>query len=224
MTDPQEMNQLDNKRREAVESFVRLIQKYQQRSEQQQTRYSTLLNDLVREIGYESYLERIYKEPEERSARWSNVEEVINALASWQERQESEGGNTHLEQFLEDIALGDREFDDEKEKQLKRNAVVLLTLHSAKGLEFPYVYMVGMEEGILPHSRSLADDEKDVDEERRLCYVGITRAQEKLTFSLPLTRFKWGKAHPTKPSRFLYELSGKAENPLLLRKSRPAKR
>jgi DNA helicase-2/ATP-dependent DNA helicase PcrA len=71
--------------------------------------------------------------------------------------------------------------------------------------------MVGMEEGILPHHRSLKDNEEDVDEERRLCYVGVTRAQDRLTFSMAQTRRKWGKPRPTQPSRFLYELTGQAE-------------
>src|SRR5215208_6488076 len=71
--------------------------------------------------------------------------------------------------------------------------------------------MVGMEDGILPHHRSLKVDSGDVEEERRLCYVGVTRAQERLTLSLSLTRLKWGKPRDTIPSRFLYEIMGQAE-------------
>jgi DNA helicase-2/ATP-dependent DNA helicase PcrA len=89
--------------------------------------------------------------------------------------------------------------------------VTLMTLHSAKGLEFPQVYMVGMEEGVLPHQRSLGEMEENLEEERRLCYVGMTRAQDRLTLTLPLSRRKWGKLRPTHASRFLFEMTGQAE-------------
>jgi DNA helicase-2/ATP-dependent DNA helicase PcrA len=111
------------------------------------------------------------------------------------------------------MLLADRDDSEEKESQLARNAIALMTLHSAKGLEFPRVYLVGLEEGILPHKRSLeAETDAAIDEERRLCYVGVTRAQEQLTLSFALARRKWGKPRPTIPSRFLYEMTGQAEN------------
>jgi DNA helicase-2/ATP-dependent DNA helicase PcrA len=111
------------------------------------------------------------------------------------------------------MLLSERDDGEEKESQLARNCVVLMTLHSAKGLEFPSVYLVGMEEGILPHKRSVAaEHDSAIDEERRLCYVGVTRAREQLTLSFALTRRKWGKPHPTIPSRFLYEMTGQAEH------------
>ena len=131
----------------------------------------------------------------------------MNALAAY----EQSAKQPNLGDFLDEVALGQQDRGDDKEKQLARNAVALMTLHSAKGLEFPHVYMVGLEEGILPHHRSLKADSDDVDEERRLCYVGITRAQERLTLSLSLTRMKWGKPRDTIPSRFLYEIMGQAE-------------
>ena len=114
------------------------------------------------------------------------------------------------------MALGERDDINDKESKLNRNAIALMTLHSAKGLEFPHVYLVGMEEGLLPHQKSV-DAEKHgdpnaIDEERRLCYVGVTRARDRLTMSLALGRMKWGKSRPTEPSRFLYELTGQAKN------------
>jgi DNA helicase II / ATP-dependent DNA helicase PcrA len=137
------------------------------------------------------------------------VEEVVNSVAEYA----AEADEPTLSGFLDQVTLAGREFGSPKDKAKQQNAVWLMTYHSAKGLEFPIVYMVGMEEGVLPHSRSLRDNPDDVDEERRLCYVGITRAQEELSLTLPLERMKWGKPRPTFPSRFLYELTGQADNP-----------
>ncbi|MEM6689918.1 MAG: ATP-dependent helicase, partial [Planctomycetota bacterium] len=116
--------------------------------------------------------------------------------------------------FLSDIALSGKEMGSEKDRMAMANSVWLLTMHAAKGLEFPHVFLVGLEDGILPHARSVkSGDEDDIAEERRLCYVGITRAQEELVMSMALTRRKWGKPRPTQPSRFLFEITGKADNP-----------
>ena len=107
------------------------------------------------------------------------------------------------------------EYDDQRddESKLDRDAVALL-LHAAKGLEFPEVYMVGMEEGLLPHHRSISNGaDAAIEEERRLCYVGMTRARRRLTLTLALSRHKWGKPRPTVPSRFLYEATGQSDNP-----------
>jgi len=114
--------------------------------------------------------------------------------------------------FLDDFVLQVEEQEDRfKDDKPKNNVLRLMTLHAAKGLEFDCVWMVGMEEGILPHHRSLADSLQAVDEERRLCYVGVTRAKRRLMLSMCLTRTKWGKSKPGRPSRFLYELTGQAE-------------
>ncbi len=168
--------------------------------------------DLIHTIGYQREIERVYKEPNDRTARWNAVEEVVNSLGSYEQRAKkpSLGG------FLEDVALTGRDDADDKESKLARNAIILMTLHSAKGLEFPHVYMVGMEEGLLPHHRSVAADGPAIDEERRLCYVGVTRARDRLTLTLAMNRNKWGKSRPTMPSRFLFELLGQADNPKLL--------
>jgi ATP-dependent DNA helicase UvrD/PcrA len=164
---------------------------------------------MLQRVDYESELKRLYDNPNDREARTAALEELANAIGAY----EAKAKDPTLGGFLDDVALGGPDFNDEKDKQLKRNAIVLMTLHSAKGLEFPHVYMVGMEEGLLPHHRSVAIEGEAIDEERRLCYVGVTRAQDYLTLSMALTRRKWGKPRDTIPSRFLFELIGQAENP-----------
>ena len=171
-----------------------------------------VLQTVIDRVGYVQELERLYEQPEERELRLAVVEQLVSSLASYCQEEQS----PNLRGFIDQLAVGDRTLDDEKEKQLSRNAVALMTLHSAKGLEFPEVFLVGLEEGILPHHRSLEDDDANVDEERRLCYVGITRAEERLTLSLSLARMKWGKPRQTFASRFLYEMTGKADHPKYL--------
>jgi len=167
--------------------------------------------DLVRLVlqktEYRRELERAYPDPNDRDARNASLEEIVNAAANYEEHT----AEPTLLGFLDEVALGNRDTDD-KENQLRNNAIALMTYHSAKGLEFPYVYMAGMEEGILPHRRSLEAEGDSIDEERRLCYVGVTRAQDQLTLSFALSRRKWGKSRDTVPSRFLYEMTGQAEN------------
>jgi DNA helicase-2/ATP-dependent DNA helicase PcrA len=209
---------LPDNSRAAVQRFVALVEGFRHRFERGPL--VATLSGLISEIGYEGELHRLYSDTNEFQSRWDAVQEVINALASYQAKAKQPS----LSGFLDELVLGDREIDNDKEKQLQRNAVVLMTLHSAKGLEFPQVYLVGLEEGILPHHRSLADDEAGVEEERRLCYVGVTRARERLTLSLPLTRMKWGKPRDTIPSRFLYEMTGQAETPQAIAKRQQALR
>ena len=192
----------------ASRKLVELIRRYQSLTET--GNLTEVVRSLIAEVRYEEELLRLYPDPHDRESRMNAVEEVVNALAAY----ERSAKKPSLGAFLDDVALGNNDFDNEKDKQLARNAVVLMTMHSAKGLEFPYVFMVGLEEGILPHHRSVKAEETDahaIDEERRLCYVGVTRAQERLTLSLALTRMKWGKPRDTIPSRFLFELIGEAE-------------
>jgi DNA helicase-2/ATP-dependent DNA helicase PcrA len=191
---------------EAVKKFKKLIESLQHAK--QKLSIAELVNEVITQSAYRHELERQYPDPNERDARAASLEEIVNAAAEYESRSKQ----PTLQEFLDDIALGGQETTDDKENQLQNNAIALMTLHSAKGLEFPHVYMVGMEEGILPHKRSIAVEGDAIDEERRLCYVGVTRAQEQLTLSFALTRRKWGKPRDTVPSRFLYEMTGQAEN------------
>lgn len=185
-------------------AFRRLIQ--EMRADAARVPVDRLLTNLLAAIDYRGELRRIYDDAAECDARWASVEELVNAAAQFVKKN----GKHDLVGFLQELALTST---DDKEDQLEKNAVALMTMHAAKGLEFPEVYVVGMEEGILPHHRAVKESETAVDEERRLCYVGVTRAQSRLTLTLALSRMKWGKPRPTVPSRFLFELTGKAQSP-----------
>ena len=114
-------------------------------------------------------------------------DELVATVGSYADR----ASRPSLAGFLQQIALSTTDDDRDKESKLERNAVALMTLHAAKGLEFPVVFMVGMEEGLFPHSRA-ADGGDELEEERRLCYVGITRARERLHLSYAWSRSLFG--------------------------------
>jgi superfamily I DNA/RNA helicase len=159
--------------------------------------------ELFTEIRLEEELHREPDSHDKIERRIENLHEFINALASYERRDASPS----LSGFLEKVALLDRDEpgSDSKETKLARDAVVLMSLHSSKGLEFPHVFIPGFEEGFLPHKKSISET-FDVDEERRLCYVGITRARSKLTVLHADGRMKYGKIEPREPSRFLAEI------------------
>jgi DNA helicase-2/ATP-dependent DNA helicase PcrA len=159
--------------------------------------------NLLTTVNYRAELERVYKTPGDIEARLNSIQEFLNSIALYEQRTE----DATLQGFLEEAALAGREDQKDSDDKRERHAVTLMTLHSAKGLEFPHVYMVGMEEGLLPHQRSIIDG-KSIDEERRLCYVGVTRAQDSLTMTFCKERMKWGKPRAQIPSRFLMEMRG----------------
>ena len=176
-------------------------------------RTASLLRTLLEQVGYRGYLDKEYaEEPDEAEARWACVEEVAAALDQ-HERAQPAGRPLPglIRDFLDDFVLQVEDDERFKDDTPKQDAIRLMTLHAAKGLEFDCVWMVGMEEGILPHRRSVDAGLQAIDEERRLCYVGVTRAKRRLMLSLCLTRTKWGKSKPCRPSRFLYELTGQPE-------------
>ena len=183
------------------------------------SRAAPVLRTLLDTVGYRQFLEKDYDEdPAEAETRWACVDEMANALDQHERARAAETAGATAELgslirgFLDDFVLQVEEEDDRfKDDKPKGRVLRLMTLHSAKGLEFDCVWMVGMEEGYLPHHRSLADGLQAIDEERRLCYVGVTRAKRRLVLSLCLTRTKWGKSKHSRPSRFLYELTGQAE-------------
>ncbi|MCX7678302.1 MAG: UvrD-helicase domain-containing protein [Spirochaetes bacterium] len=146
------------------------------------------------------YIEELKNEnsPENKS-RLENIEELINAIYEYSEQNPE----ATLQEFLQDIALLTSEEDPELRKNI--NAVNLMTVHNAKGLEFPVVFLTGMEEGLFPHVNS-QDTEEGIEEERRLCYVGITRAMNKLYITSAELRRQWGNISYRQPSRFVFEI------------------
>ncbi|MBI5364345.1 MAG: UvrD-helicase domain-containing protein [Planctomycetes bacterium] len=159
------------------------------------------MRQLLEAVNYRAEVDRAYLEPKLREERWQGVLEILDLAENHVRRTRK----ASLSTFLEALTL-DAEDSRDDGKVKHKDAVTLMTLHSAKGLEFERVYLVGVEEGILPHARSVAED--TVEEERRLMYVGITRAKRHLTITLTKTRSKYGTRVESHPSRFLYEMKG----------------
>ena len=156
------------------------------------------LNDLLQEVlDVTKYLDYLQEEPETYEDRVNNIKELSSMFIKYEE--ESEDAN--LSEFLEDVAL----ISDIDSYNEDEDAVVLMTLHSAKGLEFPVVFIPGMEEGIFPGNQSMFSEE-DLEEERRLAYVGITRAKKKLYLISSQQRMLYGQTSRNMPSRFLREI------------------
>lgn len=158
-----------------------------------------LLDDVLLKTGYLEELQSS-KDPQDES-RVENLKEMLSVTEEFAVKCERNGEEPTLENFLADVAL----VADIDDAELGEEAVTLMTLHSAKGLEFPDVFLVGMEEGIFPHSRTLMN-ENEIEEERRLCYVGITRAEKHLFLSNARTRTIYGRTQYYTPSRFLQEV------------------
>ena len=152
------------------------------------------LRHILTATRYREYLEEGADNADER---WENVQELVS-LAKKYDRIPSPAG---LEQLLEDVAL----MSDQDEISPDTDALHLMTLHAAKGLEFPVVFMIGLEEGVFPHARSLFNPQ-ELEEERRLCYVGLTRAKERIFLSFALSRTRFGSTQINPPSRFLSEI------------------
>ena len=158
-----------------------------------------IVERIVTEIAYEDWLKNISSSDKQAEFRMDNVYEIID----WTRRLYEDGeGKEDLGEIIAHMCLMDLlERNQEEEEE---NAISLMTMHTAKGLEFPYVFMVGVEEEILPHANSMEED--GLEEERRLAYVGITRAKQHLTITYAKNRNKYGEKMSCEPSRFLEEL------------------
>ncbi len=189
--------------RGAIERFVEWVERTRARlshsEAQAQGTLQSWANQFLEEIGYYNELRRLEKTAEASDPRLRNLKDLIAGLDG--DGSSLEPGSARLEAFLEEITLDSERITDDEGPE---NAVTLITMHSCKGLEFPHVFIVGLEEGLLPHSRS--KEEGTMDEERRLFYVGITRAMQTLNITHCVTRKKYGQAIACHPSSFLREL------------------
>jgi DNA helicase-2/ATP-dependent DNA helicase PcrA len=187
---------LNKKAMESLEKFAKLISIYSAKADIIPP--SRLIKELVKSIRYEEY---VRDGTDEGESRWENVEELSTAARKFDLQASSGTYIESLNRFLEEVAL----IQDTDNLGENDRVVTLMTMHSAKGLEFPIVFMIGMEDGLFPHSRSLFDT-KELEEERRLCYVGITRAQKQLHMTYCRRRNIFGAMHMNPPSRFIFEL------------------
>jgi len=204
MTNPVVLSTFQSRARESTEGLVRFIEHWRGKladpgAASQPAALRAWAGELLRSSGYLDELKRSEKTPEAAEARIRSLTELVDSLDG--EEPAGRSLSERLEGFLEQITL---ESDREDEEETTGEAVTLITMHSCKGLEFPHVYVVGLEEGLLPHSR--AKEEGTLDEERRLFYVALTRAMRSLTISHCATRKKFGSALRCQPSMFLKEL------------------
>ncbi|MBC8259010.1 MAG: UvrD-helicase domain-containing protein [SAR324 cluster bacterium] len=179
-----------------MEMFAGIITNYQQRFASEPL--GTVFRELLAEVGYLRYLETQSGDVKVRERRVQNVLELLQSVRKFSDNNSA----ASLQQYLERVMLFS---ENDNDSESKANQVAIMTFHSAKGLEFPFVFMIGMSEGVFPNQRSI--DEDGEDEERRLCYVGITRAQEELTFSMAKSKQRYGEKIRQVVSRFLLDIN-----------------
>jgi DNA helicase II / ATP-dependent DNA helicase PcrA len=183
---------LGQKQKSGIRDYLEIIQRLRDLKE------TVPLSDLVRlTIEHTRYITHLSSDPTTHNERQQNVEELIGKALEWDELEE----DSSLEKFLEELSLKSS-MDEAHENEPHVN---LMTLHNGKGLEFDVVFLVGLEESLLPHVNSMYND-KNIEEERRLCYVGMTRAKEKLFLTAAKQRFLWGGQRGMKLSRFVTEI------------------
>jgi len=201
LCDPEFTDTLGPKSRSAVQEFVALIAGHKNRIELNHENPADVLAAMLKEMEYLPWLERGCKTEQERIQRAEGISNVVESLRAAVAKGKS------IQTFLDDSALASEREDDDLEK---KQGATLITLHASKGLEFPIVYLVGLEEGFLPHTRSISEGTKD--EERRLLYVGITRAQDQLTMTYCVKRMKYGQETHCEASSFIGELDDEFVN------------
>ena len=192
--EPAKIGGLTPQQERALHQFTQLIQPYQLRIERES--WAAVFDDLMESIAFRDALVRQYKDGPQALKRWRNIEEVSQGLKYAQEKRRDDTLNDYLNRLT---------LDYKPKEEEERDEVTLMSLHSSKGLEFHTVFLVGFEEGWLPHERDPAEG-VNLEEERRLAYVGITRAQRRLIITSAAKRLSRGRPIPRRVSRFLREI------------------
>lgn len=191
---------LETKQQEKLNRFAHWLNNIREQTQRGDS--IAAIREMLEDIDFEGWLHQNAKSQSAAERAIGNVEMLISSLQKSLSKDEEEGGDADIEGAINKLIL--RDLLERQEEEDIDNQVQLMTLHAAKGLEFPYVFIMGMEEELLPHRNSIEND--DIEEERRLAYVGITRAQQNLTFTLARKRKTFGESTSTTPSRFLDEL------------------
>jgi DNA helicase II / ATP-dependent DNA helicase PcrA len=189
-TTPLSFNQ---KQQKALRDYVYLIASLKQLWEKDAP-IPTLVSETIARSGYLEYLK---EDPDTEEERKGNLADLVSKAVTWEKEKESPS----LAAFLEELSL----YSSAQNHVEDQDSLQLMTLHNSKGLEFQTVFMVGMEETLFPHINAQHED-RSIEEERRLCYVGMTRAKNRLLFTAAYTRFLWGTQRAMHPSRFLKEI------------------
>jgi DNA helicase-2/ATP-dependent DNA helicase PcrA len=195
---PEEVPGLGSAAVRTVDRFMSVMERLRELAER--TSVGELLEAVLHETGYVEALEA--ERTIEAQGRIENLQELVGVAREFDSSWEGESGLPGLAEFLQQLSL----FSEQDALREQEELVTLMTLHNAKGLEYPVVFMIGSEEGVFPHSRSL--EEGNIEEERRLCYVGITRARQKLYLTCARTRSLFGARSYNMRSRFLDEVPG----------------
>ncbi len=198
-----ELEGLSRRAADSADSFFGLIRHFREKFHHGRD-MGTVLKELIEDIHFRDHLIKLYKTPEAAFRRLENIDGFIDSVCHYESVEKSPS----IQGFLETMALTD--LIEEKEEK-GGHGVTLISFHSSKGLEFPVVFIAGTEEDILPHKKS-ADNSEGVEEERRLFYVGITRAMNELFITYTDHRRKYGKEVPSVPSRFLQEMPEESVN------------
>ncbi len=190
----------DEEDHEGIKTFIETIKKFQRFFNEQNL--VTSINQLIEDLNYYDFIEKSYDQSKLAQRKKDDVKNFILAADRFQDRYAEEAT---LKNFVERLLLADAHDANGPGDGFKKNEVTLMTLHASKGLEFDYVFPAGMEEELLPHKKTIVEN-SDINEERRLCYVGITRARKKLIMTHAKERKMYGKMIPRFKSRFVVEL------------------